>query len=253
VALALTRAISRAIGACELTHLSRSPIDLDLAVAQHAAYEDALGRLGFTVLRLEPQPDLPDAVFVEDTAVVLRQVAIIARSGADSRRAETLSVAETLAPIRPLEHIVSPGTLDGGDVLRIGERLFVGRSRRTNDEGIRQLRQLAQPFGYTVDAVPVTGCLHLKSAVTAVAPDTLLINPRWVPTHAFGPFRLIEVDAGEPLAANALLAGGAVVYPDCFPATASRLIGDGIDVRLLAMSEIAKAEGGVTCCSLLVE
>jgi dimethylargininase len=237
---------------CELTHLDREAIDLDLAVAQHAAYEGALARLGFTILRLEAQPDLPDSVFVEDAAVMLEHLAIITRPGAPARRPETASVAEALAPVRPLAHIASPGTLDGGDVLRLGTRLFVGQSGRTNDDGIRQLRDLTRPFGYTVIAVTVDGCLHLKSAVTQVAPDTLLVNPRWVPTTAFVGCRLIEVDPREPHGANALLASGSVLYTASCPATASRLSADGIDVRLLDISEISKAEGAVTCCSLLI-
>ena len=212
------------MAACELTHLRREPIDLELAAAQHAAYEEALDRLGFTIFQLEAQPELPDSVFVEDTAVVLDEVAIIARPGAPSRRPETLSVGEALAPVRRLEQIVDPGTLDGGDVLCVGRQLFVGRSTRTNEDGIQQLRELVQPFGYTVVAVPVVGCLHLKSAATQVAPGTLLINPQWVSPAAFTGCRLIEVDPREPLAANALLAGGSVLYADSSPGTAARLL-----------------------------
>ena len=250
--MALTRPISAAMAACELTHLRREPIDLELAAAQHAAYEEALDRLGFTIVQLEAQPELPDSVFVEDTAVVLDEVAIIARPGAPSRRPETLSVGEALAPVRRLEQIVDPGTLDGGDVLCVERQLFVGRSARTNEDGIQQLRELVRPFGYTVVAVPVAGCLHLKSAATQVAPGTLLINPAWVSTAAFTGCRLIEVHPREPLAANALLAGGSVLYADSTPGTAARLLAGGIDIRLLSMSELAKAEGGVTCCSLLI-
>jgi dimethylargininase len=237
---------------CELTHCVRQAIDLELAAAQHADYEEALDRLGFTVLELEAQPELPDSVFVEDTAVVLDEVAIITRPGAASRRPETLTIAEALAPLRPLQQIEAPGTLDGGDVLCLGHHLYVGRSTRTNDDAIRQLGTIVEPLGYTVTAVQVTRCLHLKSAVTQVAPGTLLINPQWVSPASFAGCRLIEVDPREPLAANALLAGGSVLYADSSPATAARLMADGIDVRLLAMSEIAKAEGAVTCCSVLI-
>jgi dimethylargininase len=251
--LALTRGISRSMAACELTHLPRTPIDLARAAAQHASYERALERLGYTVLRLDADDDLPDAVFVEDAAVVLDELAVVARPGAASRRAETLAVCEALASLRRISRIVPPGTLDGGDVLRVGRRLFVGRSGRTNEEGCRQLRALAGPLGYAVEPVPVDGCLHLKSAVTAVAPGTLLINPAWVAPRAFADFELIEVDAREPHAANALLAGTSVLYADGFPHTTERLLAAGIDVRLLDLSEIAKAEGAVTCCSLLVD
>jgi dimethylargininase len=238
--------------ACEMTHLPREPIDVDRAAAQHAAYEEVLDRLGFTIFQLEAQPDLPDSVFVEDTAVVLDELAVITRPGAPSRRPETLSIAEALAPIRPIAQMTEPATLDGGDVLQLGTRVFVGQSTRTNENGVVQLQQLVEPFGYTVVAVPVTGCLHLKSAVTEVGPGTLLINPRWVPADLFAAYRLIEVDPREPLGANALLAGGPVIYSHSSPATAERLLARGIDLRLLDMSEMEKADGAVTCCSLLI-
>jgi len=237
---------------CELTHMPRATIDVELAATQHTSYEQALDRLGFTIFQLEAQDELPDSVFVEDAALVLDDVAIITRPGAPARRAETLTIAEALALLRPLVEIAAPGTLDGGDVLRIGSRLFVGRSTRTNDEGIRQLRELVRAFGYTVVAVPVSGCLHLKSAVTQVRSDTVLINPVWVPAAPFRDIRLIEVDPAEPLGANALLAAGSVLYADSYPRTTARLLAEGIDVRLLNMSEIAKAEGAVTCCSVLI-
>jgi dimethylargininase len=238
---------------CELTHLPREAIDLELAAAQHAAYEEALTGLGFTILQLEAEPALPDSVFVEDAAVVLDEVAIITRPGAPARRPETVRVAEALSSLRRLAEIVEPGTLDGGDVLRLGTRLFVGQSGRTNGEGIHQLRDLVAPCGYTVLAVPVDGCLHLKSAVTQVAADMLLVNTDWVPVAAFHGWRLIEVDPREPYAANALLAAGSVLYPASCPHTAARLRAHGIDVRPLDISEISKAEGAVTCCSLLIE
>jgi dimethylargininase len=250
--IALTRAVSPLMPNCEITHVARVPIDVDLAVQQHAAYERVLERLGFTVQRLEAAPDLPDSVFVEDAAVVLDEIAIVTRPGAASRRPETVAVATALGGLRSIEHIVEPGTLDGGDVLRMGRRLFVGRSRRTNEEGIGQLRAVAERFGWTVHPVPIERYLHLKSAVTAVAADTLLIDPRAVPADVFDGYRLIEVDPREGTAANALLARDTVIYADAFPATAERLRAAGIRLQLLDVSEIAKAEGGVTCCSILI-
>jgi dimethylargininase len=238
---------------CELTHVARVPLDVDLAVSQHAAYERVLEALGFTVHRLEAAPDLSDSVFVEDAAVVLDEIAIVTRPGAPSRRPETAAVATALARLRSLERIVEPGTLDGGDVLRVGRRLFVGRSRRTNDEGIGQLRAIAERFGWMVHPVPLERYLHLKSAVTAVAADTLLIDTRAVPADVFDGYRLIEIDPREESAANALLAHDTVIYPDVFPATAERLRAAGFRLQLMDVSEIAKAEGGVTCCSILIE
>lgn len=209
---------------CELSHLERVPIDVDRAVAQHEEYERALAALGCRVERIAPEPDMPDSVFVEDTAVVLDHVAIITRPGAESRRGETRSMAEALRPYRALAFIEEPGTLDGGDVLRLGDTLYVGLSARTNEEGIRQLSRFA-----SVKTVPVTKCLHLKSAVTDVADRTLLINSKWIDRSYFAGFELIETEQ-----ANALRIGNAVIYPSEIP-----------------MDELAKAEGALTCCSVI--
>jgi dimethylargininase len=198
--------------------------------------------------------DMPDAVFVEDAAVVFREGAVIARPGAESRRAETPAVAEALARFG-LSHrdIQEPGTLDGGDVLVVGRNVFVGASRRTNAAGINQLRQIVTRLGYRLRAVPVQDCLHLKSAVTAVAPKTLLINRNWVAADAFGDLRLIDVDDDEPQAANALIVGDVVICAAAFPKTRARLERHGLRVKVVNVDELAKAEGGVTCCSLLFE
>jgi len=249
--LAMTREISSSIGDCELTYQERRPIDLALAKSQHLRYEQALEELGCTVERLPAAPELPDSVFVEDTAIVLDELAVITRPGAESRRPETEPIAAALRAYRHLEFIRAPGTLDGGDVLRVNKQLFVGLSFRTNADGIEQLRRILQPFGYGVAAVPVRGCLHLKSAVTEVDRDTLLINREWIDADAFGRVRLIDVDPAEPMAANALLIEQAVIYSSAFPRTRKRLENVGIVVHPVDASELAKAEGGVTCCSLV--
>ncbi len=249
--IALTRGISPAITRCELTHLAREPVDLAAARAQHAAYERCLAELGCDVRRVDSAENFPDGVFIEDTAVVLDEVAVVTRPGAESRRAETAAVAEALATFRPLLHISAPGTLDGGDVLRVGRTLFVGRSARTNEAGIAQLGELVAPYGYAVRAVPVRGCLHLKTAVTAVRDDLLLLNPAWADAVDFPGFDVVEVDPAEPFAANALLIGDCVVYPAEHPRTRERLERRGIDVRTVPAGELAKAEGGVTCSSLV--
>src|SRR3954471_7174625 len=178
--LALTRDISSAIESCQLTHQAREPIDLSLARAQHEEYERALKSLGCDLLRLAADETMPDSVFIEDTAVVLPEIAVIARPGAESRRAEVDAVAAALEALRRLVHIGAPGTLDGGDVLVIGRTIFVGRSTRTNDSGVEQLRAAVAPFGYAAEPVSTSGCLHLKSAVTAIDPRTILLNSRWV-------------------------------------------------------------------------
>jgi len=251
--IAVTRPVSQSLAECQLTHQARAPIDAAIASLQHAEYEAALERSGCRVHRLTAEHRLPDAVFVEDAAVVLDEIALITRPGSGSRRAEVDSVAAALAAWRPLVRVMEPGTIDGGDVLRVGRRIWVGRSSRTNAAGVEQLRAAAEPFGYRVEPVEVTGCLHLKSAVTAVDPETLLFNPSRLPASPFAGFRLVEVDPGEPAAANALLAGGRVIYPSAFPRTAERLRRHGAELTLVDVSELAKAEGAVTCCSILVE
>jgi dimethylargininase len=250
--LAFTREVSPAIGQCELTHLAREPIDFELAARQHESYERCLTDLGCRVCRVPGGHDLPDAVFIEDTAVVLDEVAVIARPGAVSRRSETAAVAEALRPLRSLITIDPPGTLDGGDVLRVGRSVYVGLSSRTNGDGIRQLARHLAPFGYGVCVIEVSGALHLKSAVTEVAERTLLINCEWVPREAFPGLDLIAVEPAEPFGGNALRIGDTVIYSTSFPRTRSALEARGIAVRAVDASELAKAEGGVTCCSLIL-
>ncbi|WHZ18310.1 MAG: N(omega),N(omega)-dimethylarginine dimethylaminohydrolase [Rhodanobacteraceae bacterium] len=249
--IAITRAVSRALDRCELSHLPRRPIDIDLARTQHARYEQALRDAGCAVRQLPEQPDLPDSVFVEDTAIVLDEVAVVTRPSAASRRGEVGSVAAALSEWRPLVRIETPATLDGGDVLRLGRRLYVGASARSNADGIAQLAEKVAPFGYQVEAVPVQGCLHLKSAVTQVADDLLLVNPEWVDPACFLGCRWIGVARGEPFAANVLRIDAAVICAASQPATADALRRAGLDVRVVDMSETEKAEGGLTCCSLV--
>jgi dimethylargininase len=251
VLIAITRGVSAGIAACELTHLERVAIALERARAQHRAYEAALARLGCRVESLPALDELPDSVFVEDVAVVLDEIAVVTRPGAESRRPETDEIAPVLANHRRVTFIQSPGTLDGGDVLRLGRRIFVGRSGRSDKQGIEQLRAVVWPYGYTVTAVPVSGCLHLKSAITEVAPGVVLVNPAWVDAAVFGPASVIEIDPAEPHAANGLLVGRHLIYPESFPKTRSRLEKAGVSVEPVDVSELQKAEGAVTCCSLV--
>lgn len=250
--IALTRPVSASLADCQLTHLERTPIDIPLAREQHRAYENALRDAGCDVIALPAADDLPDAVFVEDAAVALDEVAVITRPGAESRRRELDGVAAELGRHRPLLRIEPPGTLDGGDVLRIGRTLYVGRSERTNDAAIEQLRRLLEPYGYTVVAVDVTGCLHLKTAVTLIAPDTLLINRKWIDVAPLSGCRLVDVAPGEPFAANALLVGDVLLTAQSFPRTNERLAALGLAPQPVDASELAKAEGGLTCCSILL-
>lgn len=249
--IAITREVSPSIGHCELTHLSRQDIDVDLARDQHAQYEKMLIDLGCKVRRLPEEPNLPDSVFVEDTAIVLDNLAVITRPGAILRRNETQSVAEVLKEYRTMFQIIDPGTLDGGDVLQIGRTLFVGNSIRSNIPGIKQLMEIVAPYGYEVEVVKVEGCLHLKSAVTLVGEETLLINRSWVDANSFEAREFIDIDPSEPYAANALLVGDGLVYPANFPKTCQRLEDKGYSVRVTDVDELQKAEGALTCCSLI--
>jgi len=251
--IAFTREVSPAIERCELTHLPRTAIDPERARRQHEAYEATLETVGCRVVRLPPEPSLPDAVFVEDTAVVISELAIVTRPGAVSRRAETASVSGALARYRRVVTIDGPATLDGGDVVRVGERFFVGVSSRTSETGVDALRTIVTPFGYTVTPVPVSACLHLKSAATAVAADIVLLDPALVDPRVFDGVTIVESHPGEPMAANALAVGRTVVVAEGFPKTRARLERLGVRVTAVDVSELAKAEGAVTCCSLLVE
>lgn len=248
--IAITREVSSSINECELTFHERVTIDVARAREQHRAYCQALESLGSEVITLPQDPAFPDAVFVEDTAVVLDELAIITRPGAESRRREPDAVAEVLGRYRKLRRIEAPATLDGGDVLRVDRQLFVGLSTRTDPEAVRQLSAIAEPLGYQVHSVDVHAALHLKTAVTQVAANTLLINAEWVNRQAFSSFDLIEIDPAEPYAANALLIGDRVIYAREYPRTIERLTQRGIRLYAVPASELAKAEGGVTCCCL---
>jgi dimethylargininase len=250
---ALTREISPAIDRCELTHRAREPIDLARARRQHRAYEAALTALGCTVTRLPADDDMPDSVFIEDTAVVLPEVAIVTRPGAESRRGETLAVAEALAPFRRLVHVDAPATLDGGDVLVAGRRVIVGEGGRSNAAGVGALRDTLEPLGYFVTGVPIRGCLHLKSAVTCLDETTVLMNPDWVDAHHFEGMVVVEVDASEPFAANVLRVGPGRLASAEFPRTCARVQALGYQVMVVENTELAKAEGAMTCGSLLFE
>lgn len=237
---------------CELTHLARTPIDVGRAREQHERYAAALASLGCTIVELDEEPDLPDSVFVEDSVVVLDEVAVLTRPGAASRRPEVDSVARALATWRPCIRIESPGTLDGGDVMAVGRDVYVGRSGRSNQAGIAQLAAAIATFGYRAIPVPIRGCLHLKSAVTCLGLETLLINDAWVNRKDLPNARYIRVASGEPHAANALPVGNTLLHAASAPHTSERLEAAGFQVLPVDVSEMEKAEGAVTCCSVII-
>jgi dimethylargininase len=248
---AIVREVSPSINDCELSFYARQPIDVARARAQHKAYQDCLAQLGVRILSLPAEPELPDAVFVEDPAIVLDEIAIISNMGAPSRRLEASSLADVLSRHRPLKFVAAPATLDGGDVLRVGRSIFIGLSRRTNREGIDQLRKLVEPYDYQVRAVEVRGCLHLKSACSYVGRDTVLVNRSWIDVAPLSGFELLDLPPEESAGGNALLLNDVVIMPASFPKTRALLEGRGFRVRTVDVSELQKAEAGVTCTSLI--
>lgn len=249
---AFVRPVSPSLASCALTFIAREPIDVARAENQHAAYRDVLRQAGVVVDELPPAPDLPDAVFVEDAAVVLDDLIVITRPGTASRRDETVSAAALLAGAAPLSFIREPGTLDGGDVLRIGKDLFVGTGGRSNRDGIDQLAAIASRLGYRVTAVPLRGCLHLKTAVTALDEETVLFHPAHVDRAVFAAFDAVEADAGERAGANVLALNERIIAAASAPCTRDAIGARGYDVDALDISEFEKAEAGLTCLSILV-
>ena len=249
--VALTREPARALDGCELTYREREPIDPEAAAAQHRGYCDALRACGASVVTLPALDELADSVFVEDTAVVLDEVAVLTRPGVESRRGEVRLMEPEVARLRPVVRVGPPATLEGGDVMRLGRTLYVGLSPRTNAEGADCLRRLVAPHGYEVVTVEPRGCLHLKTGCSALDDETVLVNPEWVDPVLFRGSEVVAVDAAEPWAANVLGVGGSVCVSAAFPRTAELLAARGRDVRAVEVSEFAKAEGGLTCMSLL--
>jgi len=250
---AITRKVSSSLANCELSFIERKPIDMEKARAQHHAYEALLEKLGAKVISLPEERDLPDSMFVEDPAIVLNEVAIICPLGTETRRKEAPSLAAALEPFRKLAYVKLPGMLEGGDVLRVGKKIFVGITERSNPEGIRQLAVIAEHHGYQLTAVPVTGCLHLKSAVTHLGRNALLGNRGWFQWKRFEGFDWVDVDPAEPHAGNALAIGESIVFPASYPKTQARIEAKGFHVESLDISELQKAESGLTCSSLLFD
>lgn len=235
------------------TFVDVRPIDLAKAHAQHAAYRRALEAAGARVVLLEGSVAHPDGVFVEDTAVVLDELAIVTSMGTAARRGETSDVEAELRRHRDeVARISLPATLEGGDVLRVGRTLWVGVTGRTNREGIERLAELARPHGYAVHAVTVTGCLHLKTACTALPDGTLLVNPAWLHTSDLCGAPLLHVPEGEPDAANVVVVGDRVILAAGHPKTAALVQARVGAVETVDLSEFAKAEGCGTCLSILV-
>lgn len=246
--MALVREVPDTFPACVSAVPPDPPLDVDLARHQHAEYVAALALGGYQIETVAPDPAHPDSVFVEDSAVVLGDAAMVCRSGEPSRRGETGPVAEALAHHVTLSHLPEAATLDGGDVLQAGGKVYVGRSTRTNDAGIAALAGFADR---PVEPVPVEGVLHLKSAVTAIDDTTLLAHPGFVDTAAFEGVRVIAVGGHDPEAANVVrLADGRVLVGAGHESTAAAIEAAGFGVVVCDVSEFGRADGGLTCLSI---
>ncbi len=249
---AFTRAVSPRIAECELTYQGRVPIDAARAAEQHAAYEQALRQAGLEVIRLPDLPDDPDAVFVEDTALLLGDHAILTRPGAASRAGEVALTAAGLTGHFTL-HRIETGHVDGGDVLRIGQRLYVGLSTRTDQAGMDALAAISRPLGFEVIRAELRDCLHLKTGATLAGPGLVLVNPQAVDPAQFAGVEPLTVDPAEPAAANIVIAGERLILAAGNPATAAKLRARGLSVVEVDVSELQKAEAGGTCMSLIDE
>ena len=250
--IALTRRPAFALVNCEVGYAPRQEIDLHLAFHQHEAYCQALRQLGVAVEVLPSEEAFPDSVFIEDNAVILDELAMIASMGTPSRRGEPALLSPMLARHRRLAMIAPPATIEGGDVLRMGKTLYIGVSTRTNREGVEALRAIVEPLGYQVTPVGIQACLHLKTACTSLDDKTLLVNPDWIDSDALGAFRLLHVPAEEPFGANVLrLPGGVLVQPSS-PLTRDVIESQGFAATCVDLGEFTKADAGLTCLSLLI-
>jgi len=232
------------------TTVSSEPADYGRMLKQHSAYLDALSTAGLELIILDPQPDYPDAHFVEDTAVITPDVAVITIPGADARRGEEASIIPVLAKFRKIERIQRPGTVDGGDVLQVGNHFFIGVSERTNQEGAEQLGRILQSYGHTWIKVNVGAGLHFKSSVNYVGRNTLLVTSDFTATEQLAGYEQIVLDKAESYAANTLLVNEHLLIPAGYPKTRKKLESRGLTMIELEVSEIRKMDGGLTCMSL---
>jgi dimethylargininase len=246
---AITRKPGKNFGDGITTANLRSP-SYDLVVDQHKVYVAALRSAGMEVIVLDALPDYPDAYFVEDTAVVTPQVAVITNPGADARKGEVNSIDPVLSRYRKIGRIRAPGSLDGGDVFMAAEHYFIGISERTNTEGAEQLGHILEQSGYQWTPIPVTGGLHLKSGVNYIGKNTLLVSREFAARGEFDEYAKIVLDDDEEIAANTLWVNDTLLMPEGFPKTKERLEILGLPIIELDVSEAQKMDGGLTCMSI---
>ena len=247
---AITHLPSPQLQNCELTFLQSEPIDMLKVTAQHTAYCAMLERCGATVVVLDENQDCPDSVFVEDPVIVFDEIAVLTSMGVASRRKESEAMARVFAKYRTVKRIELPAKIEGGDVLKVGKKIFVGLSPRTNKEGIQALESIIKPYGYSVIPVNVTGCLHLKTGCTALDDKTVLINAAWVDANAFEGFTQIAVPEDEPFGANVLKMGDVLCMNEAFPKSIALVKSLGYNVDSCDITEFVKAEAGLTCMSV---
>lgn len=248
---ALTRLLPDSFPAATVEAPPLMPIDLARAKGQHRSYVEALSALGLTVILLPADESHPDCCFVEDCVLCADGVALVANLGAASRRGEERAVAEALRPYLRLEAMQAPATLDGGDCLRIGKRIFIGQSKRTNAQGLARVREVFGSLGFEVVSVPVAGSLHLKCFCSKVDEDTVLLADRTVSPEIFHGLRVVLVPHEEAYAANCVAVGGTALISQGFPETERALHAAGLRTVALDNSEIRKADGSLTCSSVL--
>ncbi|WP_263832121.1 dimethylarginine dimethylaminohydrolase family protein [Sulfurospirillum oryzae] len=249
--MAITHLPSPNLQNCELTFLESEAIDIEKANVQHQNYRSMLERCGAKVITLDENIALPDSVFVEDPIIVFDEVAVLTSMGVESRRAESASMGKVFSQYRKIERITLPAKIEGGDVLKVGKKIFVGESSRTNQEGIQALEAIIKPLGYEVIAVKVFGCLHLKTGVTALDNQTIFINSNWVDVEAFKGFSKIEALSDEPFGVNVLKIGNILCMNEAFPKSIALVKSLGYRVETVNISEFVKAEAGLTCMSVL--
>jgi dimethylargininase len=248
-----THAITRLPGenfANGLTTANLGTPSYDLILTQHQAYRQVLLGLDLDGVVLPAEPDYPDAYFVEDPAIITPHIAVMTRSGAPSRQGEGATLEPILEYYRPIFHINPPGTVDGGDVLMVGNHFFIGISERTNEEGAAQLASLLAAAGHTLRTIPVAGGLHLKSNINYVGSETLLVTKSLADHPAFDRYVKIVVDEDESYAANTLWVNDTLLMPRGFPKTYASLAHLGMRIIELEVSEVQKMDGGLTCMSL---
>jgi dimethylargininase len=248
---ALVRPISVTFADAITMRPKSAPIEVALARQQHHAYVDALSRAGAEIVQLAAEDEFPDGCFVEDCALIADGVALITRPGAPSRRGEVESVRRALERVLRVELTEAPATLDGGDCMRVGKRIFVGRSQRTNEAGIARVREVFAPLGYHVIAIPLHDVLHLKCVCSPLDDETILLADGTLPRELFAGVGVLPVPSHEECAANAVAIGRTVLVADGHPETARVVARHGLEVLAVETSEIRKADGALTCLSLL--